>query len=78
MSDPDQTIYTWRGARIEYILEFDKNHENTQTIFLDTNYRSTPDILAVSNSLIEKNSNRLPHRLVAVKPSEARPLFVHS
>lgn len=78
VGDPDQTIYTWRGARIEYILEFDKNHENTQTIFLDTNYRSTPDILAVSNSLIEKNKNRLPHRLVAVKPSEARPLYVHS
>lgn len=78
VGDPDQTIYTWRGARIEYILEFDKNHENTQTIFLETNYRSTPDILAVSNSLIEKNRNRLPHRLVAVKPSEARPLYVHS
>lgn len=78
VGDPDQTIYTWRGARIEYILEFDKNHENTHTIFLDTNYRSTPDILAVSNSLIEKNRNRLPHRLVAVKPSEACPLYVHS
>lgn len=78
VGDPDQTIYTWRGARIEYILEFDKNHENTQTIFLDTNYRSTPDIQAVSNSLIEKNRNRLPHRLVAVKPSEACPLYVHS
>lgn len=78
VGDPDQTIYTWRGARIEYILEFDKNHENTQTIFLDTNYRSTPDILAVSNSLIEKNRNRLPHRLVAVKSPEARPLYVHS
>lgn len=78
VGDPDQTIYTWRGARIEYILEFDKNHGNTQTIFLDTNYRSTPDILAVSNSLIEKNRNRLPHRLVAVKSPEARPLYVHS
>ena len=78
VGDPDQTIYTWRGARIEYILEFDKNHENTRTIFLDTNYRSTPDILAVSNSLIEKNRNRLPHRLVAVKPSEVRPLYIHS
>lgn len=78
VGDPDQTIYTWRGARIEYILEFDKDHENTQTIFLDTNYRSTPDILAVSNSLIEKNKNRLPHRLVAVKSPEARPLYVHS
>ena len=78
VGDPDQTIYTWRGARIEYILEFDKDHENTQTIFLDTNYRSTPDILEVSNSLIEKNRNRLPHRLVAVKSPEARPLYVHS
>ena len=78
VGDPDQTIYTWRGAKIEYILEFDKYHEGTQTIFLDTNYRSTPDILAVSNSLIEKNRNRLPHRLVAVKAPGMRPLYVHS
>lgn len=78
VGDPDQTIYTWRGARVEYILDFDKEHENTQTIFLDVNYRSTPEILAVSNSLIEKNKKRLPHRLVASRESGTRPSYIHS
>lgn len=78
VGDPDQTIYTWRGARIEYILEFDETHENTRTIFLDMNYRSTPEILAVSNSLIEKNKKRLPHRLEAYKESGRRPIYIHS
>lgn len=78
VGDPDQTIYTWRGAQIEYILEFDEIHENTRTIFLDMNYRSTPEILAVSNSLIEKNKKRLPHRLEAYKESGRRPIYIHS
>lgn len=78
VGDPDQTIYTWRGARIEHILEFDEPHENTRTIFLDMNYRSTPEILAVSNSLIEKNKKRLPHRLEAYKKSGRRPQYIHS
>lgn len=78
VGDPDQTIYTWRGAQIEYILEFDETHENTRTIFFDMNYRSTPEILAVSNSLIEKNKKRLPHRLEAYKQSGRRPIYIHS
>lgn len=78
VGDPDQTIYTWRGAKIEYILNFDAEHEDTKTVFLDVNYRSTPEILAVSNSLIEKNKKRLPNRLVANGSSGARPLYIHS
>lgn len=78
VGDPDQTIYTWRGAKIEYILNFDAEHEDTKTVFLDVNYRSTPEILAVSNSLIEKNKKRLPNRLVANGGSGARPLYIHS
>lgn len=78
VGDPDQTIYTWRGAKIEYILNFDAEHEDMKTIFLDVNYRSTPEILAVSNSLIEKNKKRLPNRLVANGGSGARPLYIHS
>ena len=75
VGDPDQTIYTWRGARIEYILNFDAEHEDTKTVFLDVNYRSIPEILAVSNSLIEKNKKRLPHRLEAYKKSGRRPQY---
>ena len=78
VGDTDQTIYTWRGARIEYILNFDAEHEDTKTVFLDVNYRSIPEILAVSNSLIEKNKKRLPHRLEAYKESGRRPQYIHS
>lgn len=78
VGDPDQTIYTWRGAKIEYILNFDAEHEDTKTVFLDVNYRSIPEILAVSNSLIEKNKKRLPHRLEAYKESGRRPQYIHS
>lgn len=78
VGDPDQTIYTWRGARIEYILNFDAEHEDTKTVFLDVNYRSIPEILSVSNSLIEKNKKRLPHRLEAYKESGRRPQYIHS
>lgn len=78
VGDPDQTIYTWRGARIEYILNFDAEHEDTKTVFLDVNYRSIPEILAVSNSLIEKNKKRLPHRLETYKESGRRPQYIHS
>ena len=68
VGDPDQTIYTWRGADVKFILEFDSRHENVQTIYLNTNYRSAPQILAASNALIEKNRDRLKKRLTAVRP----------
>ncbi len=59
VGDPDQTIYTWRGADVKFVLEFESRHENAKTILLDTNYRSTPEILAASNALIRKNRERL-------------------
>ena len=59
VGDPDQTIYTWRGADVKFILEFPSRHENAKTIYLNTNYRSAPQILTASNALIEKNRDRL-------------------
>ncbi len=70
VGDPDQTIYTWRGADINLILDFDKKYPDTQNIFMNKNYRSTPNILAASNSLIEKNQNRLEKQLLPTKESE--------
>ena len=64
VGDPDQTIYTWRGANTKYLLEFDKAFPNTRTIMMMQNYRSTPQILAVANSLIAKNQYRIPKDLV--------------
>lgn len=68
VGDPDQTIYTWRGANIRYLLDFDKNFPNVKTIFMNDNYRSTPEILSAANSLISGNKNRLAKDLVAHCP----------
>ena len=75
VGDPDQTIYTWRGADVNFILEFDSKHPGTRTLLLDTNYRSTPEILAAANQLIRHNRNRMDKDLVAVRPSREKPRF---
>lgn len=78
VGDPDQTIYTWRGADVKFILEFDSRHENVQTIYLNTNYRSAPQILTASNALIDKNRDRLKKQLTAVRPDDRKPLYFHA
>ncbi|MBO4873602.1 MAG: UvrD-helicase domain-containing protein [Lachnospiraceae bacterium] len=65
VGDPDQTIYTWRGANVKYILNFDKEYPGTKTIMMNTNYRSTPQIIAAVNSLIAKNRSRVAKDLKA-------------
>ena len=77
VGDPDQTIYTWRGADVKFILEFDSRHENVKTIYLNTNYRSAPQILAASNALIDKNRERLKKKLTPVRPDARKPLYFH-
>lgn len=58
VGDPDQNIYSWRGANINLINNFSKWYPSTETIMLNLNYRSTPEIVKVSNSLISHNRNR--------------------
>lgn len=78
VGDPDQTIYSWRGAHVEFILDFDKSHEKTKTIFLNRNYRSTPNILNASNSLIKKNKKRIDKELIAVKEKNVATIYNHA
>lgn len=78
VGDPDQTIYTWRGADVKFILEFDSRHKDVQTFFLNTNYRSTPEILTASNALIDKNRDRLKKELSSVKKNTVKPLYFHA
>ena len=77
VGDPDQTIYTWRGADPRFLLEFDRRHEPCRTIFLNRNYRSVPQVLAASNALIRHNSIRLEKSLTAVRPDGEKPLYFH-
>jgi DNA helicase-2/ATP-dependent DNA helicase PcrA len=60
VGDIDQNIYSWRGADIKNVLQFEREFPGAKTILLEENYRSTKTIIAASNSVIEKNKNRIP------------------
>lgn len=78
VGDPDQNIYEWRGSDVRLLVDFDKRHESTQTIFLNRNYRSTPQILACANALIDKNEFRLKKDLFTLSPDGAEVVHCHS
>jgi DNA helicase-2/ATP-dependent DNA helicase PcrA len=76
VGDPDQTIYTWRGANVKYILDFDKEFPGARTIMMMENYRSTPQIVAVANALINKNKGRMKKDLLPLK-TDGPPVVYH-
>ncbi len=76
VGDIDQTIYTWRGATIENLLEFDKTYPEAQTIILERNYRSTKTLVDAANAVIEKNKNRKEKRSTT-EQGEGEPIKVH-
>jgi len=78
VGDDDQSIYGWRGANIRNILEFADHFENTKTVKLETNYRSTEPILKAANALIEHNSTRLGKKLVSHKGEGKEIKLLHS
>ena len=72
VGDPDQTIYTWRGANVKYLLDFDKAFPGCRTIMMMRNYRSTPQVLHAVNSLIDKNVHRIKKDLIRLFRKDSR------
>ena len=63
VGDIDQNIYSWRGAQIRHILEFEEIFPKTKLVVLEQNYRSTQNILTAANQIIEKNIHRKEKKL---------------
>ena len=80
VGDPDQNIYSWRGARIDFILNFDKDFKDAKTTILDQNYRSTKEILEATNKLISCNTARIKKDLFPTvkRENSKKPFYFHA
>jgi DNA helicase II / ATP-dependent DNA helicase PcrA len=76
VGDPDQSIYKWRGADINNILDFEKDFPGTRVVRLEENYRSTQRILAVAATVIDNNLQRKDKTLWTKNP-EGEPIAVY-
>lgn len=74
VGDPDQAIYEWRGANPKIFVDF----KAATDVILNENYRSTPDILEIANSIISNNRNRVPKELYTMRLNERRPVYRHA
>ncbi len=77
VGDVDQNIYSWRGADIKNILQFERHFPNAKIIMLEENYRSTQTIITASNDVIEKNVNR-PLKKVFTKNHEGELISLYA
>ena len=68
VGDVDQSIYTWRSAKPENLLEFEKHFPGTQTVILKHNYRSTETILCAADDVIAKNTKRFQKEIISTIP----------
>ena len=75
VGDLDQCVYTWRNAKLENLLSFERAFPGTTTVRLEENYRSTGTIIAAANGIIEKNKNRLPKELRATRKT-GEPIYL--
>src|SRR5690606_8332881 len=77
VGDDDQSIYRWRGARVEHIRQFQKDFPGTGVVKLEQNYRSTATILKAANAVIANNDSRMGKNLWTDGP-EGEPIRVYS
>jgi DNA helicase II / ATP-dependent DNA helicase PcrA len=76
VGDDAQSIYAFRGADVRNILSFPKAFQGAQVFKLVTNYRSTPEILAIANQSLLQNASAFEKELVGLRPSGDKPAFV--
>ena len=77
VGDVDQNIYSWRGADIKNILQFERHFPGAKIVMLEENYRSTQTIITASNDIIEKNINR-PQKNVFTKNAEGELISLYA
>ncbi|MBU1121718.1 MAG: ATP-dependent helicase [Candidatus Omnitrophota bacterium] len=76
VGDDAQSIYSFRGADIKNLLDFPRVFKNAKIFKLETNYRSTPQVLSLANEVIARNINQFPKKLQAVKESGEAPMAI--
>jgi len=76
VGDDSQSIYSWRGANFQNILEFPKRYPNAKVYKIETNYRSTPEILTLANAAIAPNLRQFTKHLMPARKAGPKPAFV--
>ncbi|SFK83093.1 DNA helicase-2 / ATP-dependent DNA helicase PcrA [Paenibacillus sp. 1_12] len=77
VADDDQSIYSWRGAEPSYLLNFKAAYPKAVTLFMEQNYRSSQDIVSVTNQFIKRNQNRYDKNMFTTNPSH-KPIQIRS
>ncbi|MFN7139834.1 MAG: ATP-dependent helicase, partial [Limisphaerales bacterium] len=76
VGDDSQSIYSWRGANFQNIIKFPERYPKAKVYKIETNYRSTPEILTLANSVIAANVNQFTKELVPARQSGQKPVLV--
>ncbi len=76
VGDDSQSIYSWRGANFQNIIKFPERYPKAKVFKIETNYRSTPEILTLANAVISTNVNQFAKELMPARPSGQKPVLV--
>ncbi len=77
VGDEDQSIYGFRSAVPQYLLEMEQHYNNAQILLMETNYRSNANIVNMADTFIQKNKLRHPKTMVAFHPKSSKPKFIN-